>query len=139
MSSLTRWAQTLVAVVSLLLFGSCSDPTIWSTECRSPDSAWMATAYTVEHGGFGTAGVETIVEVKRLGGSGSPERVLAFADGGRALHLRLTWDGPTHLSVEYDSDPQMLYYQVIKTSGIEISVQDLSTGLQRRPSASARP
>jgi hypothetical protein len=134
-----HWAQTLVAVASVLLLDACNDPTIWSTECRSSDSAWVATAHTVEHGGFGTAGVETIVEVKRPGSSSSPVRVLAFADSGLAIHLRMNWDGPTHLSVVYDSDPQMLYYQVVKTSGIEISVQNLSTGLRRRPAASARP
>jgi hypothetical protein len=138
-SSPKQWAQIFAAVPSVLLLGSCRDPTIWSTECRSPDSAWVATARTVEHGGFGTAGVETIVEVKRPGSSSSPERVLAFADGGLAIHLRMNWDGPTHLSVVYDSDPQNLYYQVVKTSGIEISVQNHSTGLQRRPAASTRP
>jgi hypothetical protein len=138
--SLTGWAHTAVIAASLMSLASCGDPTIWSTECRSPDSAWAARAYTVEHGGFGTAGVETIVEVKRAGVSGSRERVLAFADSGPAIHLRMNWDGPTHLSVIYDADPQMLYYQVVKTSGIEISVQDLSMGgPPRHPPIAGRP
>jgi hypothetical protein len=51
----------------------------------------------------------------------------------------MNWNGPTLLSVAYDADPQMLYYQVVKTSGIEISVEDLSTRLQHGAPASARP
>jgi len=132
--------QGLTAATLVLLFSSCSDPTTWSApDCRSPDGSFIAGAHTVEHSGFGTGGVETIVELRRAGASGSPERVLAFADGGDAIHLQIRWDSPTHLSVVYDSDPRLLYYQVVKTSGVEISAQDLPAGQRHREEASRPP
>jgi hypothetical protein len=101
---------------------------------------WNASAFTIEHGGFGTAGVETIIELKRADNSCSPGRVLAFANGGPDMKLRMQWDSPTHLSVTYDDDPEMLYYQVVKACGIDISVHDLLTDHpQANPPPSTRP
>jgi hypothetical protein len=99
---------------------------------------WIATAQTVEHGGFGTAGVETNVEIKTAT-SGSHYRVLSFADGGGDIRLNMHWDGPAHLVVVYDADPELLYFQVVRTSGIDISVQDISTRQQQGFHPSARP
>jgi hypothetical protein len=101
---------------------------------------WTASAYTVEHSGFGTGGAETIVELKRADNSCSPGRVLAFDNGGPDMKLRMRWDTPTHLSVVYDDDPKALYYQVVKTCGIDISVQDLFTDHPHaNPPPSTRP
>jgi hypothetical protein len=55
---------------------------------------WTASAYTVEHSGFGTGGAETIVELKRADNSCSPGRVLAFDNGGPDMKLRMRWDTP---------------------------------------------
>lgn len=105
----------LIVTVLLISIG-CRDPVTWSAESRSHDGMWVATAKTVEHGGFGTAGVETTVEMSKPNGSGSPERVLAFADGGRDIGLKMRWDSPSHLVVEYKANPVLLYFQVVKTS-----------------------
>ena len=80
---------------------------------------WTAIAQTVEDGGFGTAGVETAVDVKWSRGSRSRETVLAFANGGPDIGLKMRWDGPSHLVVAYRGSPELLYFQVVKTSGIE--------------------
>ena len=118
-----------VAVIAFVfgLLTACTDPITWSAECQSPDGIWTATARTVEHGGFGTGGVETIVDIKHLVDSTSPVRVLAFAEEGRAIGLTMRWDSPSHLLVTYDADPKLLYYQVVKASGVDISVENLST------------
>jgi hypothetical protein len=101
---------------------------------------WIASAFTIVHGGFANPWVETIVEIKRANNSGSPQQVLGFANGGPDMKLRMRWDGPTHLSVVYDDDPKVLNYQVVKTSGIDVSVQDLSTDHPRaNPPPSTRP
>src|SRR5436305_15233888 len=105
------------------LFASCRNPVTWSEQSRSPDGTWIANAHTVEYSGFGTGAVETIVEIRRLSGSKSPERVLAFADGGRDLKLRMQWDGRAHFSGVYDADTQLLYYQVVRASGVDIAVR----------------
>jgi hypothetical protein len=119
---------------------SCADPKTWSSECRSPDGMWIASAFTIEHGGFANPWVETIVEIKRANHYGSPEQVLGFDNGGSDMKLRMRWDTPTHLSVVYDDDPKTLYYQVAKTSGIDISVQDLLTDHPHaNPPLSTRP
>ena len=119
---------------------SCREPKTWSAECQSPDRMWIASAFTIDYSGFGTGRAETVVEIKRANNSGSPQQVLGFANGGPDMKLRMQWDSPTHLSVVYDDDPKMLYYQVVKTSGIDISVQDLLTDHpQAKPPPPARP
>lgn len=124
--------RTFGVVLALSFMVSCSDPKTWSVECRSPDRTWIASAFTIEHGGFANPWVETIVEIERASNSGSPQQVLGFGNGGPAMKLRMHWDNPTHLSVVYDDDPKTLYYQVVKTSGIDISVTDLLEDRSRR-------
>jgi hypothetical protein len=115
----------LIAVVLLACFG-CRDPVTRSAESRSADGTWIATAETIEHSGFGTGGVETTVSTKRSNGSGSPERVLGFAEAGPDMSLKMQWDGPSHLVVVYKANPEFLYFQVVKTSGVDISVQNVA-------------
>jgi hypothetical protein len=128
----------LIAVALLACIG-CREPVTWSRELRSPDEKWIATAKTVEHSGFGTGGAETTVEIKRSDGSASPERVLAFADAGSDIALDMHWDGPSHFVVIYKANPVVLYFQVVKTSGVDISVQDISPKPQQEFQPSARP
>jgi len=42
------------------------------------------------------------------------------------MGLKLNWVSPSHLEVVFRDDPKMLYYQVVRTSGVEISVRDLA-------------
>jgi len=133
-----RMKFLLIAVVLLACFG-CREPVTWSTELRSPDGTWTATAKTIEHGGFGTGGVETIVSIKRSNGSGPPERVLAFAEAGPDMDLKMQWEGPSHLLVAYKANPSLLYFQVVKTSGVDISAQNLAPKPQEGFQPSARP
>lgn len=129
-------AAILMSVMLLACVG-CGERPTWSAESRSPD--WIATAKTVEYGGFGTNAVETTIEIKRVDGSGSPERVLAFADSGPAIALKMQWDGPSHLAVRYNANPVLLYYQVVKTSGVTISVQNVSPNPEQEYRPSANP
>jgi hypothetical protein len=124
-------------VWSFILLVGCRDPVSWSAECRSTDGGWTAIAETVVHEGFGTGGVETTVDIKSSTGSRSRERVLAFADGGADIGLKMRWDGPSHLVVTYRGSPELLYFQVVKTSGIDISVENASPNpaLEFHPSA----
>ena len=45
--------------------------------------------------------------------------------------LKMRWDGQQHLVLVYNADPKYLYFQVLKTSGVDISVQNLFTDSQQ--------
>ena len=123
-----RRMAVIATVLMCLLLASCGeDPTIWSTTARGPDGNRVAVAHTVQHTGPGANGVETIVEIKQTTGwLKRSTMVLGFMNDGASMHLKMKWVTPTHLEVEFDDDPKMLYYQVVRTSGIVISVRDLS-------------
>jgi hypothetical protein len=131
--------KAVLVALALSTCCGCRDPVTWSAESRSPDGTWIATVETIEHSGFGTGGVETTVSIKRSNGSGAPERVLAFAEGGPDMGLKMQWDGPSHLVVLYKAHPSLLYFQVVKTSGVDISVQNVSPNPQEEYRPSARP
>lgn len=130
-----RTAVTFVTVFMCITLWACGgDPTIWSATSQSPNGYWLAVAHTVQHTGPGYNGVETIVEIRRSADSPKhSQRVLAFSNDGASMELKMNWVSPSHLEVVYKDDPEMhehedmLYYQVIKTSGIDISVRKLSS------------
>ena len=79
-----RYKRASVILFTALLFLAnlgCKEPPVWTAEAHSPDGLWTATAKTFVYSGFGTGGVETIVEIKKS--RQSPEQVLAFAEGGQ--------------------------------------------------------
>jgi hypothetical protein len=125
-----------------VLSSGCHDaPTIWTAEARSPDGLWIASARTIQNGGFGSAHIDTIVYLKWTRDSNPPQEVLGFscdgaaprpyvldnvANAGGTINLTMKWVTPSHLDVTYDKHPD-LYFQVVKFAGIGISVHDLSS------------
>ena len=134
-----REALKSVLAICLVTLVGCKDPVTWSTASRSPDGKWVAHAQTIEYGGFGTGGVETNVEIELSNGSGSSQRVLSFADGGGSIGLKLRWDSPSHLVATYKAHPDLLYFQVVKTSGLDISVENLSAHPEQEYRPSLHP
>ena len=127
----------VVTVLTCILLGGCGDArTVWSASSESPDGRWTAVANTREYTGPGANSVETVVEIKELKQNilfRHSERVLGFLNDGASLGLKMNWTSPTRLEVEYTDDPKMatrsseplLYYEVVRTSGVEISVRNL--------------
>src|SRR5260370_33843110 len=77
-----RKAMLLIAVGVCVLGVGCQHvQTIWSAKVRSPDGHWVAIARTIQHFGPGTAGIETIVYLKR--NSSHPTAVCLFSHAGR--------------------------------------------------------
>jgi hypothetical protein len=114
-----------LAVSCVLLFGCQQDVlTIWSAETRSPDGHWLATADTIQHFGPGTAGVETVVNLKFV--SNPATEILLFSHDGNdtshTINLAMKWVTPSHLDVTYNGRAS-LDFQVIKCGGVEISVR----------------
>jgi hypothetical protein len=109
-------------------------------EVRSPDGLWIASARTIQNGGFGSAHIDTIVYLKQSNVSQPPTEVLGFsclgpaprpyvldnANAGGTIDLTMKWITPSHLDVTYDRHPN-LSFQVVKYGGINISVRDLSS------------
>jgi hypothetical protein len=105
--------------------------TTWSTEARSPDGLWLATAASRSVGGGPTASDFTTVDLKFLRGSHPATQVLGFSQQYPTMNLKMEWVTPNHLNVTYGPSKRMgdrvsLDFQVVKMSGIEISVRDLS-------------
>jgi len=122
--------MTVVTVVACMLLGGCGGAsTIWSATSQSPDGNWLALAHTVQYSGPGNNGVETIVEIKELKQIiffTRSEMVLGFMNDGASMGLKMNWITPSHLEVVFRDDPKVLYHQVVRTMGVEISVRDLA-------------
>jgi hypothetical protein len=109
----------------------CQDVrTVWSAEVQSPDGNWLATARTEQHSGPGTAGAESSVYLQRVHNSSAPLLILGFLHHEKNLsdtiNLTMKWASPSNLEVTYDGRAASLYFQAIKSNGVEISVRDVS-------------
>jgi hypothetical protein len=128
--------MTLVSGIS----GCKGANAVWKESLPSPDLAWIATAKTVQNGGFGSGGISTTVYLSRARSANATTEVLAFscdgpiprpyvldnvANRGGSIDLKMKWVTPTHLHVTFSGHPD-LYFQAVEFAGIEISVRDMS-------------
>jgi len=131
---------TIVGVCMLGVGCGRGYTTIWKEAVPSPDGLWLASAETVQNGGFGSAAIQTTVYLKQAGDSQPPTEILEFwcegpvprpyvldnvANNGGTINLTMTWLTPSHLDITYDGHAR-LDFQAVKCAGIEISVRDLS-------------
>jgi hypothetical protein len=130
-------------VLGSLLGTGCSSKdnlTVWRTEALSPDGLWVATADTVQNGGFGSANIDTSVYLRGVKDKTPAVQVLGFscegpvphpyvldnaANRGGTIGLELLWLDPTHLRVTHNAHPD-LYFQAVKFHNVTIGVVDLS-------------
>jgi hypothetical protein len=113
---------------------------VWKESLSSPDLASVATALTIQNGGFGSAGISTTVYLSGPESADAGTEVLGFscdgpiprpyvldniANKGGSIHLKMKWLTPTHLEVSFSGHPD-LYFQAIRFAGIDISVRDMS-------------
>ena len=121
----TRGAAILMLSIGVLLIGCGDGPVaVSSTEVRSPDGEWRAVAQTLQTSGPGTNWVETRVHIER-GGSLDLKSidVLNVEDAGQTLGLTMKWLAPSHLLIVLKDDPHLVDYQVVKASGVQISLR----------------
>ncbi len=140
---------SFVAIGICILGAGCQKgyETIWKAEARSPDGLWLASADTVQNGGFGSAAIHTSVYLKRINISAAPTQVLVFscegpaprpyvldnsANAGGTINLKMNWLTPSHLEVTYDGHAD-LDFQVVKYGRVAISVRDLSGKIVHAP------
>jgi hypothetical protein len=120
----------LTVAVCSLLYGCSNVATTWSTEVRSPDGRWLAKALTAQQSGPGNALLQTTVFLKHTTGPKEPIEVLLFTQDAKSIDLRMKWLTPSHLEVTY-KQPAVIDFQAIKCGGVDISVQDVSSGAVR--------
>jgi len=139
LSSVRMVLPLLIIGVCFLGMGCRDVAIIWTAEAPSPDGQWLASARTEQHGGPGTAGVETIVYLKKISASKPPEAVLSFfhdpylaSQSGATINLTIKWATPTHLEVTYNGYAQPSL-QIVKYGGVDVSVRDLSAGAASTP------
>jgi hypothetical protein len=127
----------LLIILGVSLVSGCQEQrTIWSSEARSTDGYWLASARTVQHSGPGNAGLYTSVFLRRTNDPGKPEEVLGFSFDAAyptgASDVKMNWKDSSHLDVTYGGHAD-LYFQVVKYAGITISVRDLENETIKSP------
>jgi hypothetical protein len=127
------------AALIVSLVGCRNVPTIWRSELKSPDGAWVAIAHTEQDGGFGSAWIGTSVDLESTNSTvnqGKPFRVLDFdcpgptphpyvlddANAGGTINLHMKWLDPSHLEVTYNGGATTTL-QVVKFAGVTISLE----------------
>jgi len=127
LSGTQRVAWLTTILLCILACGCRDSDTIWSAESPSPDGRWIATARTQQYGGPGTAGIQSFVSLRQLGGRQDSVVVLQLTQDTATIDLRLNWLDPLHLEITY-SQPASVDFQAITCGGVGISVRNLSGG-----------
>lgn len=121
-----RPARYLLAA-ALLVFASCdkNPVVIASSDVRSPDGEWLATALTDQYSGPGNAGLYEIVSLHRTAGLKDTTQVLLLDVGGKAppIAIKMVWLTNSHLEIEYQ-EPAKVEFQVVRSAGVDISLRD---------------
>lgn len=123
---------TLFAFSFCFLTTGCEGPrTTWSTESRSPDGHWLATAQSQQWSGPGNAYDATRVYLAPVVASRARTKILLFFHQFPTMNLEIRWSTPTHLDVTYAAsatpgDHVSLDFEVVKFSGIEISAREIA-------------
>lgn len=125
LSGIQRVAWLTVILLCALACGCRDSATIWSGESRSPDGRWMAAARTEQYGGPGTAGIQSFVSLRQLGGRQDSVVVLQLTQDTTKIDLTLNWLAPSHLEIAY-KEPVSVDFQAIRCGGVDISVRSLS-------------
>jgi hypothetical protein len=93
----------------------------------------VVTARTIQTSGIGTGDPGTFVYLNWTTGSQSPTIILAFTDAPNepgSMSVGMNWLTPKHLELTYKG-PRTLDFEAVKCHGVDISVRDLSDGLNQ--------
>jgi hypothetical protein len=115
------------------------DLVVWREKVASPNGSWIASAETVQNGGFGSGYVETSVYLKRKNDRQSLYSILGFSTNGPVPHpyvldntvnaggtidLEMRWVGPLHLLVTYSGNPH-INLETVKLQDVIITIKHL--------------
>lgn len=112
---------------------------VWIETLPSPDGKYIATAKTIQDGGFGSAYIGTEVDLEQAHIPKTQTTVVSFdcggpvprpyildnaANKGGTINLSLKWTSPTELLVSYGGNP-IINFQAIKYQMITIKLEKL--------------
>jgi hypothetical protein len=138
-----RWS--VLAIIGVVSPGCTSrdDLVVWKDELSSPDGNWLASADTVQNGGFGGAEIHTTVFLKTRNSDAPAQSVFVIecdgpipraytldnvANRGGCVGLTMKWASPTHLDLSYEvRQGNDVIWQVAKVSRVEITVEPRPT------------
>jgi len=128
----------LMLLVTWIFGAGCgSSNTIWREDLRSPDGLWLASADSVQNGGFGSASIQTQVYLETSNGSKPRKEVLGFscegpaarpyvldnvANKGGTIDLEMKWVSPSRLEVTYNGRAS-INLQLPSYDSVEISLK----------------
>jgi len=120
---------TLVFSCAILSSG-CSPRPSWTAEVTSPDGRALASARTLDQGGFAIASAwpETIVYLRWNSGSRPSEKIISLVDGPdnpNPAKVVMTWISPNHLEVGYFG-PRTIEFQAVKYGTVDITLRDIN-------------
>lgn len=121
----------LCLIISLCLLTSCKNSErTWFAESKSPDGKIIATAETLEPGGWGTgAPAQTDVSINWTSGSQNPTQIFSFNDGPDepgGMKIGMNWLSAKHLELTYKGHPS-IEFEAIKWQEVVISTRNIST------------
>ena len=137
-----RMRLLLTTTATLLAVAACTrerDLMVWEMKVPSPDGSLVASASTLQNGGFGSSDIETTVYLEAPGGA-KPVQVLSIncpgpmphpyaldniANRGGSIDLGMTWLDRAHLYITYRG-PAHVDVQLARASGVEITVEALA-------------
>jgi hypothetical protein len=146
MYSVSAWRQSILVVVCVLALGcgTRDDLVVWKAELPSPDRIWLATADTVQNGGFGTAEIHTTVFLQGRNTKVAPQEVFVVecqgpiahpytldnvANKGGCVGLTMAWLAPKQLHLSYEiRQGTRVVFQVVKLSDVDITVEPRPAG-----------
>ena len=121
-------------VLSLIAFvgvTSCTNSEqTWSAEARSPDGKFVATARTLQPGGWGTGSPpETSVDLNWASGSQKPTQIFQFvgnADQADDMKVGMVWLSPTRLELTY-RPKRIIQFQAVRCFDVDITAKELGS------------
>ena len=122
-----RNAVSVFVLMNVCFVAGCHDvKTTWSAQTLSPDKTWLASARTEQHGGPGTAGVQTIVYLKQIADPRPPTQILLLDPDpysqNNEIGMKMRWVTPSHLDLTY-SGSATIDFEAVLLDGVQISVE----------------
>lgn len=124
--------RVLVVIFSVVLClgtsGCTNSEQTWFAEARSPDGKFVATARTLQPGGWGTGSPpETSVDLNWTTGSQKPAEIFQFVgdvDQPDNMKVGLIWLSPTQLEITY-KPKRIIQFQAVRCFDVNISAQEV--------------
>jgi hypothetical protein len=127
-------ALFVVAIVWLATSSCSNSEQTWLAQVRSPDGKFVATARTLQPGGWGTSSPpETSVDLNWTTGSQKPAEILQFVgdvDQPDNMKVGMVWLSPTQLEITY-KPKRIIQFQAVRCFNVDITAREIAAAPTR--------